>query len=86
MDRRHLSSMDFVAYVTKYADNGRAKSKEELDAYLKQYMMRAPLAYLKHRIAKRSTNFLRFSLKENSQLFNFGMRTYFWVKGQRFSD
>jgi len=48
-------------------------------------MMRAPLAYLRHRIENRSTNFLRFSLEEDSPLFKLGMRTYFWVKGRGFS-
>jgi hypothetical protein len=84
-EKRLLSGPDFSPYVAKYADNGRAKSKEELDAYFKQYMMRAPLAYLKHRIAKRSTNLLRFSLNEESQLFRLGARTYFWLSGRGFS-
>jgi hypothetical protein len=84
-EKRLLSGPDFTPYVAKYADNGLAKSKEELDAYFKQYMMRAPLAYLRHRIENRSTNFLRFSLEEDSPLFKLGMRTYFWVKGRGFS-
>jgi hypothetical protein len=84
-DKQLLSGPDFVPYVAKYADNGVAKSKEELAAYFKQYMMRAPIAYLKHRIERRSTNFVRFSLKEDSQLFRLGMRTYFWAKGRGFS-
>jgi len=84
-ERRLLSGPDFVPYVAKYADNGLAKSKVEVDAYFKQYMMRAPLAYLRHRIVKRSTNFLRFSLGEDSQLFRLGVRTYFWSRGQGFS-
>jgi len=84
-EERLLSGPDFVPYVTKYADNGLAKSNEELDAYFRNYMMRTPLAYLKHRIEKRSTNFLRFSLKEDSQLFRLGVRTYFWAKGRGYS-
>ena len=83
-EERLLSGPDFIPYVTKYADNGLAKSKKELDAYFKEYMMRTPLAFLKHRIEKRSTNFLRFSLKENSHLFRLGVRTYFWAKGRGF--
>jgi hypothetical protein len=84
-EKRLLAGPDFSPYVTKYADNGRAKSQEELDAYFKQYRMRAPLSYLKDRVAKRSTNFLRFSLKEDSQLFRLGARTYFWLSGRGFS-
>ena len=84
-EERLLAGPDFSPYVTKYADNGLAKSKDELNAYFKQYMMRAPLAYLKHRIARRSTNLLRFSVKEDSQLFRLGARTYFWLSGRGFS-
>ena len=84
-EKRLLSGPDFTPYVAKYADNGLAKSKEELDAYFNQYMRRAPLAYLKHRIENRSANFLRFSLEEDSPLFRLGMRTYYWAKGQGFS-
>jgi len=84
-EKRLLSGPDFVPYVGKYADNGLAKSKQELDAYFREYMMRAPLAHLKHRIEKRSINFLRFFLKENSHLFKLGVRTYSWAKGKGFS-
>jgi hypothetical protein len=31
----------FNFYVRRYADNGLAKSKGELDAYFRQYIMRA---------------------------------------------
>jgi hypothetical protein len=40
---RLLLYPDFSPYVAKYSDNGQAKSKDQLQAYFKQYMMRAPL-------------------------------------------
>lgn len=80
-----LLGPDFVPYVTKYADNGQAKSKEEVEAYFRSYMMRAPLDYLIHRIEKRATGLVRFSLQEDSRAYTMAARTYFWLKGARLS-
>jgi hypothetical protein len=43
----------FTAPVTKYADNGRAKTPEQLKSYFRAYRRRAPLAYLRYRAAER---------------------------------
>jgi len=82
---RLLLGPDFVPYVTKYADSGRAKSKEEVQAYFRAYMMRAPLDYLIHRLEKRTTGLVRFSLQEDSRAYTLAARTYFWLKGARSS-
>jgi hypothetical protein len=50
---------DFTPYVAKYADNGLAKSKEELNAYFKTYRKRAPFDYFLHRLQKQSSGALR---------------------------
>ena len=34
---------DFTPFVAKYADNGRAYTKEEVEAYMREYKARAPL-------------------------------------------
>lgn len=73
----------FSPYVAKYADNGLAKSKEELDAYFKQYMMRAPLDYLRRQVAVRTIDFLRSSIAPDSASFLAAKRTYHWLKGYR---
>ena len=76
----------FSPYVAKYADNGLAKSKVELDRYFRQYMMRAPLDYLRHSIERSAVDLVRSSLDERSPLYALGKRTYFWVKGTGFSS
>jgi hypothetical protein len=70
----------FTPYVTKYADNGLAKTKAEVDEYFHQYKMRAPLDYLKHRIEKQAIEALRFNLEQDSPLYTIGAKTYHWVK------
>ncbi len=74
---------DFTPYVAKYADNGLAKTREELHEYFKHYMQRAPLAYLKHRIEKRPIQFLKYSLPPESPIYKTFEKTYFYVKGLR---
>jgi len=72
---------DFSPYVTKYADNGLAKSKAELNAYFRQYIMRAPLSYLKFLVERRSMEFALSSFDANSTLYRFARRTYRQLKG-----
>ena len=44
---------DFTPYVGKYADNGRAKTTEELREYFREYRRRAPLDFFRHRLQYR---------------------------------
>jgi hypothetical protein len=39
---------DFTPYVAKYGDNGRARTREELEVYLRDYRRRANLEWLLH--------------------------------------
>jgi len=47
---------DFTPYVAKYADNGRAKTKRELDRYFAEYRRRANLYRIKRRLQMLVTN------------------------------
>jgi hypothetical protein len=71
----------FTPYVTKYADNGRAKSKKELAAYFADYRARYPLGYLRHRVEKRAVQAIRYSIEEDGSIYKACARTYHWVKG-----
>ncbi len=45
---------DFTPYVAKYADNGMAKTKTELEAYFAEYRKRALFDYVRRQIAAKS--------------------------------
>ena len=60
---------DFVPYVTKYADNGQAKLKQELARYMEQYRRRAPLEFLVHRLEFRTKNLFRDYVTHDSRLY-----------------
>ena len=70
----------FSPYVAKYGDNGLAKSKQELGIYFREYIMRAPLEYAKHRIITSSANFARSTLKPDSTSYMLIKRTYSLLK------
>jgi len=69
---------DFTPYVGKYADNGRAKTQEELKAYFREYQQRSALDYLRHRIKSRVIESLRPYVKANPALYQFARRTCWW--------
>jgi L-ascorbate metabolism protein UlaG (beta-lactamase superfamily) len=41
---------DFSPYVAKYADNGRARTRDELAAYFAEYRRRDPVGFLRSRV------------------------------------
>ena len=71
---------DFTPFVTKYGDNGRAHSKEELREYFTAYAKRAPLEYLHHFLEERATNAVRSMVPHDSDLFVRLKRAYWTVK------
>lgn len=71
---------DFSPYVAKYADNGRAKSLDELHAYFKEYQKRAPLNYLRHRLEEKSKDVFRTYISAESKAFQRAKRVYWDFK------
>jgi hypothetical protein len=74
---------DFIPYVTKYGDNGRAKSAEELRKYFSAYRNRYPLGYLRHCFEKHAVEAIRYSIKEDGSTYKACARTYHWMKSLR---
>jgi hypothetical protein len=71
---------DFTPYVAKYADNGRAKSADELRIYFREYRKRAPLDYLRHRIPYRLAQMVRPYFKSNTMPYQFAHSTWRMVQ------
>ena len=71
---------DFTPYVAKYADNGRAKSADELDDYLKAYRRRAMLDFLKHRLERRAEKIYRQYVTDDSIAHRLLKRGYWYYK------
>lgn len=76
---------DFTPYVAKYADNGLAKSQEELDAYFRQYRKRATMEFIRHRMQQGVAQVVRNNLDSRNPLYQFAQRIW-WLGMGRFMN
>jgi hypothetical protein len=67
---------DFSPYVAKYADNGMARTKDELRDYFEQYRRRAPADFLKAQFERGVHDVIRRSYDPDSSLYRAARRTY----------
>jgi hypothetical protein len=70
----------FAPVVGKYADNGRAFTIEDVDAYFHHYRSRDPFDFIVHRLHEQSIQSFRNFISPESPVFDFGKRAYFFVK------
>ena len=71
---------DFSPYVAKYADNGLAKTREELAAYFKAYRDRAVLDFLKWQFEKHAEGIYRKYVSGESLLHKSAKKAYWFYK------
>jgi L-ascorbate metabolism protein UlaG (beta-lactamase superfamily) len=74
---------DFTPYVAKYADNGLAKSKEEVADYFRKYRQRAPFEYLRGRIRNLAKDVIRDRFAADSSTYRLVRRSYHLLKTAR---
>jgi hypothetical protein len=73
---------DFSPYVAKYADNGGAKSKQELDKYFSEYRRRTGIMdYFRHLVIAHSEHIFRLYVPRGSPLFHVTRKVYWHLKG-----
>jgi hypothetical protein len=69
----------FTPYVAKYADNGEARTNEELKAYFSEYRRRmAPLAYVRHQLERQAAGVFRSQVSQESPAYRVAERA-FWT-------
>ena len=74
---------DFSPYVAKYADNGHAKTKQELNAYFAEYRRRTgAFAYVRHRFAARAEEVIRAAVPREALAWRAARRTYSMLRFQ----
>jgi hypothetical protein len=74
---------DFTPYVAKYADNGRAKTAEELEAYFADYRKRAPLDHFFHGLQSLSGDMLRAVMPPDSPPYRVARNFYYRLHGMQ---
>ena len=70
----------FTPYVAKYADNGRAKTRNELAAYFAEYRKRAPLSHLLHVLERESERRVLKLTGNNTPTFQLMKKTYLFLR------
>ena len=73
---------DFGPYVGKYADNGLARSDEELRAYFRQYRDRAPIEFFRHQLQQRVASAVRGHMDSRSPLYQTAQKVW-WLAMRR---
>jgi len=72
---------DFTPFVTKYADNGRARTDDELRAYFAEYRRRLGVTtWLRSAVELRAKNGVRARVSADSSLYQAAKRVYTRVK------
>jgi hypothetical protein len=71
---------DFTPYVAKFADNGLAKSKDQLHEYFKAYWKRAPLDMLRHELEMKSVDVFRKFFDMDTPFYRSVKRVYHWAR------
>ena len=66
----------FMPLVPKYADNGLARTEDELAKYFATYRRRAPMRYLLHLLETGSQSRVRPWLREHPKLFDAALKAY----------
>lgn len=72
---------DFTPYLCKYADNGGARSAEELHAYFRAYRRREPVDFLRHRLEAGSVARVRGLVPRDSRVYDVARSAYRRVAG-----
>ena len=75
---------EFTPYVTKYADNGLAKTSEQLKLYFQEYRHRAPLDYLRHRMQQNAASLIRNRVNSRSKVYAFAQKAW-WIANKKLS-
>jgi len=75
----------FSPYAPKYADNGRAKSKKELNLYFKEYRERLESrkiadSLIIQKFEARSKNFFRSCIPQHSVVYKTAKQVYYSIR------
>ena len=73
----------FSPYVAKYADNGRARTSEELRAYFAEYRRRTgAFSFLRQRFAAKASEAVLSVLRPESSAYQLARCAYWALKSQ----
>ena len=71
---------DFIPYLAKYADNGRAKTRQELRDYFGEYRRRAPLDFFRHRLQDRTARAVKSRIDADSEAYRLAQKSWWFIR------
>ena len=71
---------NFTPFVGKYADNGLAKTRDEVERYFHEYRRRAPLDYLRHRIQLNTAQAIKTRIDADSDVYRAAQRGWWFIR------
>jgi hypothetical protein len=71
---------DFTTYVGRYADNGRAKTLDDLENYFRQYRRQFPVEHLRHTFEERGLRVIRSIFSSDSSTYRVAQKAYRAIK------
>ena len=71
---------NFTPFVGKYADNGLAKTRDEVERYFHEYRRRAPLDYLRHRIQVNTAQAVKTRIDADSDVYRAAQRVWWFLR------
>ena len=66
----------FTPYVAKYADNGKARTREELHQYFKEYRERALFDFVRHQIESKAKTLFWSVVRTDTSFYHLAKKTY----------
>lgn len=72
-----LYQFEITPAVTKYADNGRAHSLDEVSTYLNEYKRRAGLEFVRQNLVEKFSRSVRYRLPQSGPIYRAGRRAYY---------
>ena len=71
---------EFTPFVGKYADNGRAKTEDQVHHYFRAYQSRTPIEYLRHRMQYHSAQAIKTRIDADSQVFRLAQKSWWFIR------
>jgi hypothetical protein len=73
----------FTPYLAKFADNGKVKTKDQVQAYMNCYRQKSPMEFILHTFERESEEFVRKYIGGNSRTFEWAKKFYLFLNSRK---
>ena len=73
----------FTPYIAKFADNGKVKTKDQVQAYMNYYRQKSPMEFIFHSFERESEEFVRKYIGSNTRAFEWAKKFYLFLNSRK---